>query len=124
VNDLPWTDAGGAALDAYRKAVAAGLTGDTWFKLGLVLFGGGSYPESLESFRALLRNATDASDRFGGLVWQGHLLDLLGRREEALQSYRWALLLPGNLRMQHDQWGMVIDRKWVQERLSTPFARK
>ena len=26
--------------------------------------------------------------------------------------------------MRHDQYNMVVDRKWVEERLATPFSRR
>lgn len=38
---------------------------------------------------------TDSDWRFGALVWKGHLLDLLGRRAEAVACYLKALKVPG-----------------------------
>jgi hypothetical protein len=58
------------------------------------------------------------------IVWQGHLFDLLGRREDALRCYRQALAQGFTGPMRHDQYNMVIDRKWVEERLAMPFTRK
>ncbi len=58
------------------------------------------------------------------LVWQGHLLDLVNQREEALACYQEALKhrAPDD-GVRHDQFGMVIDRAWIQERIKTPFRR-
>lgn len=66
----------------------------------------------------------DSDWRFMGLVWQGHLLDLLGRRTEAVASYQQALKVPGEPSMQHSQYNLVIDKQWVEQRLKTPFERK
>jgi hypothetical protein len=51
-------------------------------------------------------------------------LDLLGRRPEALVRYQEALKLPGSPKIRHDQYKLVIDKQWVEERLKTPFERK
>ena len=59
-----------------------------------------------------------------GLVWQGHLLDLLERRDEALKCYNEALGKSASLNMRHDQYGIRLNREWVQKRLKEPFRRK
>jgi hypothetical protein len=38
--------------------------------------------------------------------------------------YQEALKVPGARSMQHSQYNMIIDKKWVEERLKTPFERK
>jgi len=66
-----------------------------------------------------------SSDRgFAATVWQGHLLDLLGRRAEAVARYQDALKQAAAPTMRHDQYKMVINRQWVEERAKTPFERK
>jgi hypothetical protein len=82
----------------------------------LLLYDSRQYAEALD----LLKD----NQRAFGLIWRGHLLDLLGRRSEAIAAYRAALALPGQIDIRHDQWSMTIDRKWVEERLKTPFERK
>ena len=62
--------------------------------------------------------------RFAGLVWQGHVLDLLGHRAEALGRYEDALKVPGSPSMQHGQYKLTIDKQWVEERLKSPFVRR
>jgi tetratricopeptide (TPR) repeat protein len=119
---MPWSGAGKSALVLFEKARVA-KTGDfrTWAKLGLALYDGEFYPEALEAFS----RAAELTD--GGawvIVWQGHILDILGRREEALERYRKALERGKGLETQHDQYGMTINRQWVEERLRTPFRRK
>lgn len=121
VDQMPWSGAGKSALVLFEKAREA-KKGDfrIWAKLGLTLYDGEYYLEALEAFR----RAAELTD--GGawvIVWQGHVLDLLGRREEALEQYRKALERSKGLETQHDEYGMVINRQWVEERLQTPFHR-
>jgi hypothetical protein len=85
-----------------------------------MLYDGRYYQESLEAMTQLEK--TDL--RFVALVWQGHLLDLLGRRGEAVTRYEEALKLPGSPSMQHGQYNMTINKQWVEERLKTPFERR
>jgi hypothetical protein len=61
---------------------------------------------------------------FAARVWQGHMNDLLGNRAAALESYREAIKLDPGTAMTHSQWGMTIDRAWVEDRLASPFTGK
>ena len=123
VSQMPWVGAGAAALDAYRKACELKIDdAGVWAKLGLMLYDGRYYPEALAAMAKLSKG--DSDWRFMGLVWQGHLLDLLGRRAEAVACYQEALKVPGSPSMQHSQYNLVIDKQWVEERLKTPFERK
>ena len=123
VREMPWTGAGEAALEAYRQARDMNTEdAGTWIKLALTLYDGRYYQEALELIARLERTNPDA--RFFALVWQGHVLDLLGRRTQAVARYQEALKMPGSPSMQHGQYNMTIDKQWVQERLKTPFERK
>ena len=123
VRQMPWVGAGEAALDAYRSACELKIEdAGVWAKLGMLLYDGRRYPEALAAMGRLSQG--DSGWRFMGLVWQGHLLDLLGRRAEALAFYQEALKVPGEPRMEHSQYNLVIDKRWVEERLKTPFERK
>ena len=127
IDVLPWTGAGKQALDVFVEAKAFTLTDDdAWVKLGMALYDGKYYSEALEAFQRVgLSEKSEAIVRFVSLVWQGQLLDLLGRRDEALDRYGRALKLDiGGSAMRHDQYGMIINRKWAEERLKTPFVRK
>jgi hypothetical protein len=121
IRSLPWSGAGAAALEAYRqtrdlKVEDVSARG----KLVLLLYDGRYYQEALEVVKSL--EQTDW--RFFALVWEGHLLDLLGQRAGALSAYQEALKTPGTPSMRHDQYGLTIDKKWVEERLKMPFERK
>lgn len=125
IGALDWTGAGEAALAFLRMPGTAEVTTPrVWFKLGLLLFDGGSYPESLEAFRKCRDLAESKGDLFGALVWLGHINDLLGQREEAVACYTEALKNDTGRTMQHDQYGMRLDKAWVEKRLSSPFTWK
>jgi hypothetical protein len=123
VQGLPWTGAGERAKEVFELAQESEL-GHVflWGKLGLTLYDGEYYAEALEAF-AKTAEFDDPMWRPTALVWQGHLLDLLGRREEAVARYKEAQALPFSGTMRHDQYGIVIDAQWIEERLETPFER-
>ena len=59
-------------------------------------------------------------------VWQGHMLDLLGRRNEAVAAYSTAVGLnvtdPDPIH--HDQFGLAyIPSEYARERMQEPFTR-
>ena len=58
---------------------------------------------------------------FEAAVWQGHMLDVLGRREQALEAYGKALELDVGKRV---GWTIKVDRAWVEDRLEEPFTRR
>lgn len=61
---------------------------------------------------------------FGALVWQGHIFEILGKRDMAIREYKLALAKETGQGLNHGQYDMIIDRKWVEERLQKPFIRK
>ncbi len=122
VEDLDWTGAGETALEFFgNPETAAVKTPHVWFKLGLLLFDGGFYPESLEAFRASRERSASKGELFDALVWMGNINDLLGNRAAAVASYSEALENDPGRTLQHDQYGLRIDRAWVEERLKSPF---
>jgi hypothetical protein len=102
-----------------------------WEKLGLALYDGAATPrcargaraESLEAFHQAAEQSLDDTWRIGGWVWQGHLLDLLGRRDEALTWYQKAQAAGFDGSIHHDQYGIVLDAGWIEARLRAPFHR-
>jgi len=122
IRDLPWTGAGPAALEFYKQARELNVDDSgTLLKLCLTLYDGRHYEEALEIAKSLEKNP---EWRFAAFVWEGQLLDLLGKRTEAVGAYHEALKMPGAPSIRHDQYGLVIDKKWAEERLKTPFERK
>ena len=127
ISSLPLSGAGAQALAVFAEAQKENLTDIfSWLKLGLVLYDGRYYPQSLEAFGRMGTLAKNAAvDGFVALTWKGHLLDLMGRREEAIAAYKEALKIDiGTAFESYDQYDLVIDRKWAEERLKTPFERK
>lgn len=128
IKSLPWTGAGKKAIELFDKTPALNPTDQgIWLKLGLTLFDGRYYPQALDAFRRfsqLTAAEKDSVGEFVSLVWQGHLLDLLDRRDEAIQSYQDALKKDTGQTMRHDQYGMAVNRQWVEERLKTPYQRR
>ena len=58
------------------------------------------------------------------LIWQGHMLDLLGRRPEAIGRYEQAAALGVDDQWHHSTYGMgyrPVD--YAAERQATPFVR-
>ena len=125
VDGLNWSGEGDTPGLIFRRT--SGLTiaaSGFWFKLGLLLFDSGGYREALESFDRTAALETSGVTAFASRVWQGHMHDLLGDRAAALACYKEALKLDPGIPMQHGQWGMTIDRAWVEDRLATPFTWK
>lgn len=122
ISQLPWEGAGESALDAFKRAKSVKLDDAyPWYRLGLILFGGGYYQESFDAFKKANELNLTGLRRFTALVWMGHLLDLQGNRAEALKYYLEALRFDTGQTMRHDQWELQINRQWVEERLKTPF---
>ncbi len=115
---------GNEALTLYGYA-DTGTVNDPmlWLKLGMVLYEGGYFDEAYASFvNGLLLNMDNDSLEYVFLTWEGHMLDLLGRRAEAVECYENALASIGpDSVMRHDQYGFAIDEDWIKERLKTPF---
>lgn len=123
VMGLQWTGDGTKALKLYRRAVEMNAKEVFWRKLSLCLFEGGHLQQALDAFA---RTAAQEKDRHlslyaGAIVWQGMLHDALQERAAALEHYRQALAIPGDLHLEHSQFNLVITRPWVEERLVTPF---
>ena len=128
IDEMPWTGEDQKPLNLLAEARTAHLAdASAWFKLGLVLYDSKHYPEALEAFGQVTPlHKCQAIVRFASYSWQGQVLDLMGRRDDALKTYQQALKIDigSNNYMRHDQYNMTIDRKWVEERLKTPFVRE
>ncbi len=121
---LPWTGAGANALLAFERCVeACRPDSQAWFKLAMMLFDGEHYEESFLAFENAFHAFDNPAFRAATLVWRGHLLDLAGDRDRALEYYSRAYDLPFERGVTHSQYDMTIDGAWIRERLETPFAR-
>ena len=95
-----------------------------WYLLGMELYELGRYADSFECFQKVSSLQPDGQEKFAALVWMGQLMDLQGKREKALGFYRKALEHDPGSAMTHSQYGMKLDRRWVEERLESPFVRE
>jgi tetratricopeptide (TPR) repeat protein len=123
INRLPWEGAGKEALKAYELALSSQLKDNNlWFYLGLKLIDGRYYTEAFESMKKVIESGPPKEMNFLALTWMGHLKDLTGERGKAIEYYHEALNIDaGGSGMRHDQWGITINRQWVEERLKAPF---
>jgi tetratricopeptide (TPR) repeat protein len=107
-------------ITCYEKATESKITDPfTWFNLGIKLFADGYIDEAYNSFTNA--NDTAFAANFAVLVWLGHLEDLKNRRKEAIALYQKALKAYPGFPVTHDNWNIVIDKKWIEERIKSPF---
>jgi tetratricopeptide (TPR) repeat protein len=123
ISELPWRGSAQDAPALFRRALERSMQeANLWGKLGMALFDGGYCEEALRAFGKCADLAkADSHWSFSAPAWRGHLLDLLGRREEALAAYRLAVERVGERYVRHDQYGLRVDRAWLEERLQQPF---
>ncbi len=124
VEDMDWEGTGEVVLGILKKPEASEIkSAHAWFKMGLILFEGRNYMESFEAIKKC--GEIDPSDKnlFAVLVWSGILKDVVGERERAVAFYQEALKHDKGETLQHDQFGLHINRVWVEERIKTPYRR-
>ncbi|HUW20334.1 MAG TPA: M1 family aminopeptidase [Sedimentisphaerales bacterium] len=123
---LPKVGSGDRALVLFKRASRTGFSrAGSWFILGLLLYDGKYYEEALQAFQWAYELGDGRSSRkLASLVWQGHILDLQGRRGQAVACYGRALSEGKDFEVRHGQYEMRINRRWVEERLEQPFVRK
>lgn len=102
---------------------------DRWefLRLGLALYDVARYEEALAVFaRFQTWSREQESESLAALasIWQGHMLDLLGRRSEAVAHYREVAALNNQATWSQDQYGLRYTLSpYAAERLETPFTR-
>jgi len=107
-------------LACYKKAAeSTKIDASTWFTLGIKLFADKYNDEAYNSFS----NSADSTFAayFASLVWMGHIKDLKNKRKDAVELYQKAQAAYPGFPVQHDNWNIVIDKKWIEERIKTPF---
>lgn len=94
-------------------------------RVGFALYDVERYEEALLVFGRLHELAADNAFHQGvALVWQGHILDLLGQRDEAISVYQKAVDLDVTRTMRHDQYGLkYAPSPYAAKRIETPFER-
>jgi proline-specific peptidase len=96
-------------------------------RLGFALYDVENYDEAVLAFRRMERVADDAGERAYravALIWQAHMLDLLGRRDDAIATYRRAADMSLDDTWSHSQYGMRYSLSaYARERMTMPFER-
>ena len=83
------------------------------------------YSEALHVFEQM-EKAVGSDSRFQALalIWQGHILDLSGRRKEAIVRYKKVADMNLNDQWQHSQYGLRYKLSpYAKERMASPFQR-
>jgi len=99
-----------------------------WFQLGLSLYDVERYQESIESFKRVIRILKDDPKEpwvAWSYIWIGHVLDILRRREEAIEMYQKAINTKSKIMFQFAQYniGPIDAITWAKERIKEPFTR-
>ncbi len=96
-------------------------------RIGFAHYDVEDYDEALfvfERMADLAAGAGDAGYAAVALIWQGHMLDLLGRREEAVTVYQRVVDMSVEGTYSHGQYGMRYSLSpYARERLTDPFER-
>lgn len=126
LSDIPGT----ADIAALPKLTQKALKTDIeqtlfWGKLGRTLYDWKFYEEALAVFKRRTRLLEELKSDWvvSAYGWQGLLLDLLGRRDEALAAYRTALENGAERDFSYEGDPVVVNRTWLEERLETPYRR-
>ncbi|MBW7864276.1 MAG: sigma-70 family RNA polymerase sigma factor [Candidatus Hydrogenedentes bacterium] len=94
-------------------------------KTGFALYDMERYAEALDLFLRLEEKADDDPlYQSVAVIWQGHMLDLLGRRQEALAAYAKAANMAVTDTVRHDQFGLSYQpSREAAARMAAPFGR-
>lgn len=97
----------------------------TLLKLGFALYDFERYYDALQVFRKMTQVVNDNLELLSlSFIWQGHMLDLLGNRKDAILIYKKAMDLNVNESVMHSQFGLTYTpNTYASERVKTPFVR-
>jgi proline iminopeptidase len=100
---------------------------DFWLKVGQAHYEVKNYAEALYVFEKAAQYAENKQNleyKALALVWQGQMLDLLGRRDEAVKRYQEVSDLNINEVWEFSQYGLRIELSaYAKERMTKPFVR-
>lgn len=96
-------------------------------RVGFALYDDEYYEEALHAFvkmEEVAQAVGDQSRHAAAIIWQGQMLDLLGRREEAIARYQQVVDMNPEGGTRHDQYGLSYEYgPYAAERLQVPFRR-
>jgi len=94
-------------------------------KTGFALYDVKRYAEALAVFEKMEQRASGHRlYEAVGLIWQGHMLDLLHKRKQAISIYKKVTEMGVTSQMQHDQFGISYSpSRYAQKRTKKAFKR-
>jgi tetratricopeptide (TPR) repeat protein len=97
-----------------------------WLKIGFALYDAKRYEDALAAFEKMQALAGGSPHgRMLATLWQGHMLDLLGKRQAAIAKYRIvAEMNVDESEQRHDQYRLAYTPSpYARERMASPFVR-
>ena len=95
-------------------------------RVGFALYDRRRFDDALVVFSKLEQLAVEESsetDAAMALIWQGHILDMLNRRNEAVVLYQQVAEMNLSDSTQHDEYAMsYVFSDYAKERIQTPFT--
>ncbi|MCP4643232.1 MAG: alpha/beta fold hydrolase [bacterium] len=114
-------------VDKFQPDWLHQIDDDILLKLAFALYDVKRYEDALPVFEKMVSTGEANGDQLEvvlGLLWQGHMLDLLDRRDEAVPFYSKAYDMHVYRVIRHDQFGLKYGPSAkAKERLKTPFTR-
>jgi tetratricopeptide (TPR) repeat protein len=99
----------------------------SFLRAGFALYDVENYTEALFVFEKMQSAAVEKGQKPHeaiALIWQGHMLDLLGKREDALSRYSQAADMNLDDTWMHGQYDMRYSLSpYARERMQEPFKR-
>jgi len=93
-------------------------------EVGFALYIAGQYDEALKFFKKTEEKATHPFEIVTSLIWQGHMLDLLGRRDDAISVYKKAEVMDINENITLDQFNLTYQpSSYAAKKIREPFSR-
>ncbi|MCJ7580738.1 MAG: alpha/beta fold hydrolase [Candidatus Aminicenantes bacterium] len=96
-------------------------------KIGFALYDFEMYDDALLAFEKMEDIAEREEDKLYmsiAVIWQGHMLDLMEKREDAISRYKKVVAMNLDFSPSHGQYGMRYEvTPYAQERMKSPFKR-
>lgn len=109
--------------DMYSPDWLSQVSNSTDFlRLGFALYDMKRFEDALAVFQKMAEKTEDVELAMAR-IWQAHMLDLLGRRSEAVTLYREVVDMKCDSGIQHSQYGLTYaPSQYAAEKLDTPFV--
>ncbi len=129
IRSVGWGRTGSEKLagDYSREWLAQFTKSGHFLRSGFAHYDVKDYEEALfifEKMRVSMKEKAEKEYEALSLIWQGHVLDLLGKRKEAIARYKQVAEMNIDESWQHSQYGLTYKvSPYARERMKTPFKR-